>query len=112
MALSRGSGMESVTTNNEVTQTLSWCRYAPMTCLRQVAIETAFLAVSYVAILFATNSVVPSLLAVVRFSLLFALLSFAGRQISDGLGDKISVTALTGLGAKVVSVLAPKFVTW
>ena len=106
------AGLPQTVTSSALLQTQSWCRYDPMACLRQVGLETGFLTVSYVFTLWATRSPVPDLLKVAQFALLFALLSFAGRQISDGLGDKISITALAGLGSKLIAILAPKFVAW
>lgn len=106
------TGVGQINVNNALAQTQSWCRYDPLACLRQVAVETGFLATAYVFILAFTRSPMPRPLAVLQFALLFSLLSFAGRQISDNLGDKISITAISGLGAKLVSILAPKFVAW
>ena len=90
----------------------NWCFRDPMACLRQVGIETGFLATAYVFLLWVTHSPMPPPLRVAQFVLLFALLSFAGRQLSDGLGDKIAITALSGIGSKLVAILAPKFVMW
>ena len=76
------AGLAPQNSNTALAQTQSWCRYDPMACLRQVGIETGFLATAYVFILWASHNPVPGPLQVAQFALLFALLSFAGRQMS------------------------------
>ena len=34
------------------------------------------------------------------------------RQVNAGMGDKIAITALAGLGSKLIAIMAPKFVAW
>ena len=105
-------GMPTQNANNQQTQTQSWCRFDPLVCLQQAAIESVFLAISYVAILFLTDSPVPGFLATLKFVLLFAFVSFASRQVSDSLGDKIAIGAMGGLGGKLVALMVPKYVGW
>lgn len=97
---------------NKVNQTMSWCRLDPVSCLREVGIEAAFLSAAYTTLLFVTGGEVPGPLTLVKFVLLFVLFSMAGRMLSDGLGDKMAITAVSGLGSKLVSIIAPKFVGW
>lgn len=98
--------------NGKVTSTLSWCRTDPLVCVRQAGVESAFLAAAYVSLLFITGGDLPGVLAVVKFAVVFTLLSLAARMVSDDLGNKMSITAISGLGSKIVSILAPKFVGW
>lgn len=70
------------------------------------------MACSYVSLLYITGGDMPPLLAVVKFIAVFTLLTLAARMISDDLGNKMSITAVSGLGSKVVSILAPRFVGW
>lgn len=96
----------------QLNQVSSWCRYDPAVCLAEVSVETAFLAVGYCAILFLTASQVPSLLDILRFVFVFATFSVAARMLSDDLGNKLSISAISGIGSKCVAILAPRFVGW
>ncbi len=98
--------------NNKYTQTMSWCRLYPVACVREVSIEAAFLAAAYIFMLFVTGSELPTVWRVLKFGLIFMLLTIAGRMISDGLGDKMAITAVSGLGGKMVSIMAKGFVSW
>jgi hypothetical protein len=98
--------------NNKIIQTMSWCRLDPVSCAREVAIEAAFLAAAYTTLLFISGSKVPPLLKLLKFVLLFVFFSMSGRLLSDSLGDKMAITAVSGLGSKLVSIMAPQFVGW
>lgn len=98
--------------NTKVTQTMSWCRLDPLACTKEVCVEAAFLGAAYIFLLFVTGSEVPLPLAVIKFLLVFVLLTLAGRMVSDSLGDKMAITAVSGLGGKMVSILAKGFVSW
>lgn len=98
--------------NTKITQTMSWCRLDPVGCAQEVGTEAAFLCAAYTTLLFVTGGKVPSPLRLVKFVLLFVLFSMAGRLLSDSLGDKMAITAVSGLGSKLVSILAPQFVGW
>ena len=54
----------------------------------------------------------PRALNIVKFLATFIVLSLAARMISDDLGNKLSITAVSGIGSKTVSLLAPRFVSW
>jgi hypothetical protein len=98
--------------NNKNSSTLSWCRTDPFVCVRQASIESGFLAAAYLSLLFITGGDIPGPLALLKFVVVFTLLSLAARMVSDDLGNKMSITAISGMGSKVVSILAPKFVAW
>lgn len=99
----------STTQQNQMS---SWCRYDPMLCVRQVVIEALFLAAAYASMLLLTGGAVPGVRAVLTFVATFVVLCVAARMVSDDLGNKISITAISGIGAKTVSMLAPRFVGW
>lgn len=93
-------------------QVSSWCRYDPVACLGQVGLEALFIALAYAAILHYTGGTVPSAWNVVKFMAAFVTLSVSARMISDDLGNKLSISAVSGIGSKTVSMLAPRFVGW
>lgn len=99
-------------TNTQLSQVNSWCRYDPAVCAKEVGIEAAFLVASYCALIFLTGGPVPGVWGILKFIATFVVLSLAARMVSDDLGNKVSITAVSGLGAKTVSFLAPKFVGW
>lgn len=96
----------------QLNQVSSWCRYDPLVCVGQVALETAFIAAAYSATLYVSGGTVPAVKSLVLFFLMFMVLGIAARMISDDLGNKISITAISGIGSKVVSIIAPRFVSW
>lgn len=96
----------------QLDQVSSWCRYDPLVCVTEVAIEALFIAGSYCALLQLTNGPMPPLANILRFLGVFFTLSLGARMVSDDLGNKLSITAISGIGAKTVSLLAPKFVGW
>ena len=93
-------------------QISSWCRYDPMVCLAEVGVEAGFIAPAYCAMLFLTGGVVPGPLSIIKFLTTFTMLNVAARMISDDLGNKLSISAVSGIGSKTVSILAPRFVGW
>ena len=96
----------------QVVQMDSWCRYDPMPCLAQVAIESLFVAASYSSLILLTGGSVPKPLAVVSFLVVFIVLNAGARMISEDLGNKLSIAAVSSLGMKAASILAPKIVSW
>lgn len=98
--------------NTQLNQVTSWCRYDPLICVREVLVETLFVAAGYCSILYLTGSAVPAPQVVLKFMAVFTTLSLASRMISDDLGNKLSITAVSGIGAKAVSIMAPRFVGW
>lgn len=98
--------------NTQLNQVSSWCRYDPLVCVREVLIESVFVLAGYSAMLYLTGGQAPTPLAGLTFMVVFSVLSLAARMISDDLGNKVSITAVSGLGAKAVSILAPRFVGW
>jgi hypothetical protein len=93
-------------------QVSSWCRYDPVVCLAEVGVEAMFILLAYCSLLFISGGPVPGLGQVLKFLSAFGVLSVAARMVSDDLGNKLSITAVSGIGAKAVSLLAPKFVGW
>lgn len=93
-------------------QISSWCRYDPVVCVAEVGVEAVFIALAYCAVLFLTGGAVPSLAAIAKFLAIFVVLSVAARMVSDDLGNKLSISAVSGIGSKTVSILAPRFVGW
>ncbi len=98
--------------NTKISQTMSWCRLDPVACARQVGMEAAFLAAAYLFLLVVTGSEVPAPLPILKFGMVFVVMSLAARMLSDSLGDKMAFTAVSALGSKVVSIIAPKIVAW
>lgn len=98
--------------NTQLNQVSSWCRYDPWVCVREVLIETIFIAGAYMAILFLTGGAVPPAFVVLKFIGIFALFTVAARMVSDDVGNKISISAISGVGGKIVGILAPRFVSW
>ncbi len=93
-------------------QVSSWCRYDPLVCVAEIGIEAVFIVLAYCSMLFLTNGPVPGPGNILKFFGAFVTLSIAARMISDDLGNKLSITAISGIGSKAVSLLAPKFVSW
>lgn len=90
----------------------SWCRYDPLICVTEIGVEAVFIALAYSSLLFVTGGTVPSVLRILGFLATFVVLSISARMISDDLGNKLSITAVSGIGSKAVSLLAPKVVGW
>mgnify|MGYP007100212356 CR=1 FL=1 len=93
-------------------QVNSWCRYDPMICATEVGVEAAFVALGICSLLFLTSGPVPGPLQIVKFIAVFSVLNLAARMISDDLGNKVSISAVSGIGAKAAAILAPRFVGW
>lgn len=93
-------------------QVNSWCRYDPLICVREVAVEATFVAFAYCSLLYLTGGTVPAAEDILKFVVVFGVLTLAARMISDDLGNKIGIVAISGLGSKTVSMLAPRFVGW
>ncbi len=98
--------------NTQLNQMSSWCRYDPLLCVQQVVVEALFIAAAYSSVLLLTGGTVPGAVDVLKFVCVFVTLCVAARMVSDDLGNKISITAVSGIGAKTVSMLAPRFVGW
>ncbi len=98
--------------NNEITATNAWCRYDPFACITQVGIETLFIAAAYVSVLLMLGNDVPEITNVAKFMGIFAFLTFSARMISDTLSDKMTITATAALGTKMMTLIAPKIVSW
>lgn len=94
------------------TQVNSWCRYDPLVCLTQVGLEAVFIVIGYCSLLFLTGGQVPGVSDILKFLATFGVVSVAARMISDDLGNKLSINAVSGLGGKCVAMLAPRFVGW
>lgn len=105
-----------VTERLAVAQTKSWCRKYPGLCVREAGIETVFLLGAYLLLLLVSSgftlSAMPAFSSVAQFVVLFAVLSVGARMVSDDLGNKMSIAAVSGVGAKVVSSIVPKFSAW
>ncbi len=105
-----------VTERLAVAHTRSWCRKYPGLCAREAGIETLFLLGAYLLLLFVAagfkTTAIPAATGILQFVVLFAALSFGARMVSDDLGNKMSIAAVSGVGAKVVSMVVPKFAAW
>ena len=105
--------LPSVNANNKQTGTDSWCRYDPLACVAQVGIETLFLAVAYTFVLMVLGTTTPpKVLNLLKFVFVFVLFTFSARMMSDSLGDKATIGAVSALGMKIMTTLAPKIVAW
>lgn len=104
--------LPSVNANNKQTGTDSWCRYDPLACVAQVGIETLFLAVAYTFVLLALGTTAPRAVNLLKFVFVFVLFTFSARMMSDSLGDKATIGAVSALGMKIMTTLAPKIVAW
>jgi len=98
--------------NNKANNTDAWCRYDPVSCLAQVGIETLFIAAAYSSVLLLLGSELPKIANIAKFMVMFSVLTFSARMISDTLSDKITITSLGALGSKVVTLMAPRIVSW
>ena len=98
------------------TQTDSWCRYEPVKCVLQQIKEIGFFVGAYIVlVLVATNfdfTKLPSLQQLAKFSVVFVAIGYSARLMSDSLGDKVSIAAMNSIGAKTVSLVFPKFISW
>jgi len=98
--------------NNFLNNTTSWCRLNPIGCGRQAMTETFFLIMSYSAIIFLVGGSVPTVENLIKFSVIFFMMNIAARMVSDSFSDKLAIAALSGLGLKIVGVIAPKIISW
>jgi len=98
--------------NNFLNNTTSWCRLNPIGCGRQAVTETFFLIMSYSAIIFLVGGSVPTVENLIKFSVIFLMMNLAARMVSDSFSDKIAIAALSGLGLKCASLLAPRIISW
>ena len=98
--------------NNFLNNTTSWCRLNPIGCGRQAMTETFFLIMTYSAVIFLVGGNVPTVANLIKFGIIFLVMNVAARMVSDSFSDKLAIAALSGLGLKVASMLAPKIVGW
>lgn len=98
--------------NNFLNNTTSWCRLNPIGCGRQAVKETLFLIMTYSAIIFLVGGTVPTVANLIKFGIIFLIMNVAARMVSDSFSDKLAIAALSGLGLKMVSVLAPRAISW
>lgn len=98
--------------NNFLNNTTSWCRLNPIGCCRQAVTETFFLIMTYSAVIFLVGGIVPTVANLIKFAVIFLVMNVAARMVSDSFSDKLAIAALSGLGLKVVSLIAPRVVSW
>jgi hypothetical protein len=98
--------------NNFLNNTTSWCRLNPIGCGRQAAVETFFLIMTYSAVIFLVGGAVPTVANLIKFGIIFLIMNIAARMVSDSFSDKLAIAALSGLGLKVASLLAPRIIGW
>ncbi len=98
--------------NNFLNNTTSWCRLNPIGCGRQAVTETFFLIMTYSAVIFLVGGNVPTVANLVKFAVIFGIMNVAARMVSDSFSDKLAIAALSGLGLKCVSVIAPRVISW
>ena len=99
-------------TTNFLNNTQAWARRAPIAAAVQAAIETGFLIMAYSAIIFLVGGTPPTIQNLFKFGFVFLIMNIAARMVSDSFSDKLAIAALSGLGLKIVSVMAPKVVSW
>jgi len=104
--------MDQPLLNNFLNNTTSWCRLNPIGCGKQAMIETIFLLMAYSSIIFLVGGQVPDLGNILKFAIVFLFISMAARMISDSFSDKLAIAALSGLGLKAATLLAPRIVGW
>ncbi|APC25704.1 hypothetical protein BST79_gp191 [Only Syngen Nebraska virus 5] len=104
--------MDQPLLNNFLNNTTSWCRLNPIGCGKQAMIETLFLLMAYSSIIFLVGGQVPDLGNILKFAIVFLFISMAARMISDSFSDKLAIAALSGLGLKAATLLAPRIVGW
>lgn len=98
--------------NNFLNNTTSWCSLNPIGCGKQAMKETLFLIMAYSAVIFLVGGAVPTIQNIIKFSFVFLVMNVAARMISDSFSDKLAIAALSGLGLKAVSLMAPKIISW
>ena len=98
--------------NNFLNNTTSWCRLNPIGCCRQAMTETFFLIMTYSAVIFLVGGSVPTVGNLIKFGIIFLIMNVAARMVSDSFSDKLAIAALSGLGLKCVSVIAPRAISW
>ena len=98
--------------NNFLNNTTSWCRLNPIGCGRQAVTETFFLIMTYSAVIFLVGGNVPTVANLVKFAVIFCIMNVAARMVSDSFSDKLAIAALSGLGLKCASLMAPKIISW
>ena len=97
---------------NYLNNTTSWCRLNPIGCGRQAITETFFLVMTYSAVIFLVGGSVPTVANLIKFGVIFLMIDVAARMVSDSFSDKLAIAALSGLGLKVASLLAPRIIAW
>ena len=98
--------------NNFLNNTTSWCRLNPIRCGRQAITETLFLIMTYSAVIFLVGGAVPTIANLIKFSFIFLIMNLAARMISDSFSDKLAIAGLSGLSLKILSLLAPRVISW
>jgi hypothetical protein len=67
---------------------------------------------TYSAVIFLVGGAVPTVANIIKFSVIFLIMNVAARMISDSFSDKLAIAALSGLSLKVLSLLAPRVISW
>jgi hypothetical protein len=97
-------------------QTSSWCRYEPLRCFAQQAIEVGFFVGAFLVLFAAANNFdlagLPLPLNVLKFGLVFLGIGYSARLMSDSLGDKVSFAAMSAVGQKTLSLMIPRLIGW
>lgn len=97
---------------NMANATDAWCRYDPVRCVKQVGIETVFLALAYSVALLLLGNAFPGIANVARFMLVFSLLSMSARLVSDTMSDKLTIGTIASMSGKILTTMVPKIVSW
>lgn len=97
-------------------QTTSWCRYEPARCFAQQSIEVGFFVGAFIVLFAVANNFdlaqLPRPLNVAKFAVLFLGIGYSARLMSDSLGDKVSIAAMSAVGNKTLSLMIPKLIGW
>lgn len=103
-------------TSAKTAQTSSWCRYEPARCFAQQAIEVGFFVGAFMVLLAVANNFrldqLPQPLNVAKFAVVFLGIGYSARLMSDSLGDKVSIAAMSAVGQKTLSLMIPRLVGW
>jgi hypothetical protein len=103
-------------TSARTAQTSSWCRYEPLRCFGQQAIEVGFFVGAFLVLFAVANNFalgeLPRPLNVLKFAALFLGIGYSARLMSDSLGDKVSIAAMSAVGQKTLSLMIPRLIGW
>lgn len=100
-----------VTARQSSKATYSQCKTDPRACMRQVLVDCILLVAMFMVGLYVIDGVAPTLeylqQHVLKYTVVFALCSFAMRYLDVDYGDALSRGAAVVIAAKFVTALSP-----